>query len=366
MYIDSWRWYQDFQWQAIREGNREHMRLPQLYQTGWQYLEAAQYDQSIGIFKQGIELAREMQLPMWEFFFESWVCELNVLAANYKEALDWTTRLVSKSTRPEYEDHPCRAVVYFSLAWVYFYLDAIGYETEILQALDALENDMPLDEETHHRSIFVRAELAYEKENYAQALAISDRYMNLVDGNPFRETSGYGMQRAVAYAQGDIQTALRAVGLREQSSRDANLLNNAANSVLWEAVLCQYDGQADKAETLIKRGMDEYTALSLPIQSSYYHILAEYETARGNYSTALEYRDQQLLLAIASGSLSTEFYCRLDRCLLLNRIGQDATDALQATEATAKRCRKPDFFLAKIAAVRAGQKTRYAWQASYK
>ena len=123
MYIDSWRWYQDFQWQAIREGNREHMRLPQLYQTGWQYLEAAQYDQSIGIFKQGIELAREMQLLMWEFFFESWVCELNVLAANYKEALDWTTRLVSKSTRPEHEDHPCRAVVYFSLAWVYFYFD---------------------------------------------------------------------------------------------------------------------------------------------------------------------------------------------------------------------------------------------------
>lgn len=363
MYIDAWQWYRDFQWQAIRKGDLDLLRLPDVYQRGWQYLENAQYEQSSRVFEQGIALARELKQPMWEFFFESWVCEVNVLGANYKEALNWATRVVAKSTRPENATHPCRAVVYFSLAWVYFYIDAIGYETEIIQALDTLENDMPLDEETHHRSIFVRAELAYEKDNHTEALALSDRYMTLVDGNPFRQSSGYGMQRAIAYAKGDIATALGAVRLRESSSRKANLLNNAVNSVLWEGILLHYDGKIELASQTIQKGKAEYEARNLPIHSSYYHLLAEYETARGDYAQALAYRDQQLILAIESGSLSTEFHCRLDRCYLLNQLGQDVTEALAATEACAKRSRKPNFFLNKLDAIRAGQTTRFAWQA---
>lgn len=118
MYIDPWQWFRDFQWQAIREGNQRNLRLPAIYSQGWQYLESAQYDESIRVFKEGLDLANEMHLPMWEFFFESWICEVNVLAFNYKEALDWTTRLVAKSVKPEHQEHPCRPVVYFSLAWV--------------------------------------------------------------------------------------------------------------------------------------------------------------------------------------------------------------------------------------------------------
>ena len=362
MYIDPWQWFRDFQWQAIRSGNHRYLRLPDTYQRGWHYLEAAQYDESIAVFKQGIELSKEMQLPLWEFFFESWVCEVNVLAFNYKEALNWTTRLVAKSARPEHREHPVRAVVYFSLAWVYFYVDAIGYEDDILQALDSLESDMPLDEETHHRSIFLRSEIAYEKDNHEQALSINDRYMNLVDGNAYRESSGYGLQRAVAYARGDLPSALTAARLRGTTAREAKLLNSAVNSVLWEGVLLHYQGEEAQAWSAIQRGISEYEALNLPKQSSYYHILAEYHTAKGDYPGAIILRDKQLKLAQNSGSLTSEFYARLDRACLLNRMEQSSTTEITSAENIANRSKKPDFLLQKLHPVKDGKAARYDWQ----
>lgn len=362
MYIDPWQWFRDFQWQAIREGNQRNLRLPAIYSQGWEYLEAAQYDESISVFKEGLDLAKEMNLPMWEFFFESWICEVNVLAFNYKEALDWTTRLVAKSVKPEHQDHPVRAVVYFSLAWVYFYVDAIGYEDNILQALDTLEAGMPLDEETHHRSIILRADIAFEKDNYAQALNFNDRYMNLVDGNAYRESAGYNLRRAIAYAEGDLSLALTNTLLRGTTAREAKLLNGAVNAVLWEGLLLQYQGEEVKALATIQRGISEYEALNLPKQSAYYHVLAEYQTAKGDYTQALSLRDQQLELAKNSGSLTSEFYCRLDRCYLLNRLGQSATEEITSAENTANRSKKPDFLLQKLASAKNGKTARYDWQ----
>lgn len=363
MYIDPWQWFRDFQWQAIRDGNQRNLRLPAIYQQGWEYLESAQYDESIRVFKEGLDIAKEMNLPMWEFFFESWICEVNVLAFNYKEALDWTTRLVAKSVKPEHQEHPVRGVVYFSLAWVYFYVDAIGYEEQILQALDALEaGEMPLDEETHQRSISLRAEIAFEKDNLAQALSINDRYMNMVDGNAYRESSAYNLLRAIAYAEGDLSLALTNTLLRGSTAREANLLNTAVNSVLWEGLLLQHQGEEAKASATIQRGISEYEALNLPKQSAYYHILAEYQTAKGDYTQALSLREQQLELAKNNGSLSSEFYCHLDRCYLLNRIGQSAIEEIAFAENTANRSKKPDFLLQKLVSAKNGKTARYDWQ----
>ena len=364
MYIDPWQWYRDFQLQALRTGNTSHLRLPQVYQRGWNHLENARYDESIQVFSEGVELAKSMQMPVWEFFFESWVCEVHVLASNYTSALDAATRLVASSVRPEHREHPCRAVVYFTLAWVYYYIDVHGYENEILQALDTLETDMPLDEETHQRSIFLRAEIAFEKEDYRQARIFNDRYMNLVDGNAFRESSGYGMQRELAYTTGDLPAALSATRLREATARKARLLKNAANSALWEAVLLRHQGEEGKAEAAIQRGMNEYDALNLPKQASYYRILAEYQAAKGDFEASLKIRDTGLQKAIESGSLSSEFHCRLDRCYLINKLGRDVSEELAAAEKAAHRSKKPDFLLKKLNAVRDGRTVRYDWQAS--
>ena len=364
MYIDPWQWFRDFQWQAIRDGNRHHLRLPEIYRSGWHYLETAQYDEAIPVFKEGIALSKEMQMPAWEFFFESWVCEVNVLAFNYQEALDWTTRLVAKSVRPEYQEHPCRPVVYFTLAWVYFYLDATGYEDDIIQALDTLESGMPLDEETHHRSIFLRADIAFEKEDFATARTFNDRYLNLVEGNSYREASGYNLLRAMAYIEGDLASALSNTRLRGKTAREAKLLNSAVNSILWEGVILHYQGEEAKASAMIQRGISEYEALNLSRKSDYYHILAEYHTATGDYTQAMNLRDKQLKLAKQSGSLTSEFYCHLDRCYLLNRTGQSIIAELTSAENTARRSKKPDFFLQKLSPVRDGKTSRYSWQIS--
>ncbi|MEM9954263.1 MAG: hypothetical protein AAF846_21820 [Chloroflexota bacterium] len=293
MYIDPWQWFRDFQWQAVRNSHFRLLRLPELYHAAWRHLENARYPQALDTFAIGVHLAQELQQPMWVFFFKSWICEVQVLSADYKSALDTTTRLVAQSVKPEYQDHPVRAAVYFTLAWVYFYVDTHGYHKDIIQALDALENDMLLDEETHHRSLFLRAELAFELDLWDDALSQSNYYMTLVEGNAYRQASGYGMQRSVAFAKGDLETALSANQLREKASRQASLLNNAVNCVLWDGVLHQYLGHEQEAKATIERGKAEYESLNLDKKTGYYHLLAEYETACGNYELALTYRTQQ-------------------------------------------------------------------------
>jgi tetratricopeptide (TPR) repeat protein len=362
MYIDPWQWFFDFEWEAHRTGKLHYLELPRAYRRAWQYLERSQYDDALSHFKAGRDLAVNYNLPEWDFFFESWISEVYVLKTDYRQALDATAKLVTKSLRPEHEKHPCRPVVYFTLAWVYYYVDALGYEDDVLAALDSFGTpSMPLDEETHQRSFFLRSELAYEKEDYRQAEQYNAEYMERVEGVPFRQSSGYGMQRLLAFARGDLQAASEAACLREQAAREASLPNSVANSILWEGVVRRYMGDNGKAESCFLRGMSEYNALNLPKQSAYYHILASYHQARGDYAQALSLRDTELELAIASGSLNVEFACRLERGYLLNRMGKPNEEELAALKACAKRSKKPDFWLSKAETVAAGQTARYSW-----
>ena len=362
MYIDPWQWFFDFELEALRSGKSAWLELPRAYRRAWQYLERAQYPEALAHFNEGLALALSLKLPIWEFFFESWICEVHVLKTDYRQALESTAKLVTKSIRPEHQEHPCRPVVYFTLAWVYYYLDAIGYENEILAALDAFGTEgMPLDEETHQRSFFLRAEMAYEKENYALADEYNAEYMRRVEGNAFRESSGYGMQRLLAFVKGDLQTALAAVRLREEAARLAALPSSVANSLLWEGVILRYLGEDGKAASSILRGISEYNALNLPKHSAYYHILASYHEARGDFEQALSLRDTELSLTIASGSLNVEFACRLERCYLFNRMGKAVNEELAGLVACANKSKQPAFWLNKAASIEAGQKARYSW-----
>lgn len=362
MYIDNWLWYHQFEMNALFTGKTDYLRLPECYRQGWRYIEAAQYEEALDHFREGLTLAKQLQLPMWEFFFESWVCEINILSSDYSAALENTAKIVTKSIRPEHNQHPCRAVVYFTLAWVYFYVDAIGYKEEILAAIDSLENDMPLDKETHQRTFFLRSELAFEQEDFVAAKQLNDEYMSRVDGEPFRQSSGYGMQRALAYAAGNLSEAMQAVYLREKTGRRAKLPTASANSVLWQAIIARHLGDNGKAEQLIQQGMSEYHVLNLPKQTSYYHLLATYHEARGDDEQALKLRDEELRVASSCGSLNIEMQCRLDRLYLLNRIKHPIESEYQAARECAEKSRKSDFWLTKLEKAKQGQKTRCAWQ----
>lgn len=362
MYIDNWQWYHQFEMQALFKGKTDYLRLPECYRQGWRYIEAAQYDDALDRFREGLTLAQQFKLPMWEFFFESWVCEINILSSNYSAALENTAKIVAKSVRPEHNQHPCRAVVYFTLAWVYFYIDAIGYKEEILAAISTIENDMPLDKETHQRTFFLRSELAFEQEDYPTAKQFNDDYMSRVDGEPFRQSSGYGMQRALAYAAGNLSEAMQAVQIQEQVARRAKLPTASANAILWQAIIARYLGDNGKAEQFIQQGMSEYDALNLPKQSSYYHLLANYHEARNDPEQALKLRDEELVVASSCGSLNIEIQCRLDRLYFLNRMSYPIETEVQAARECAEKSRKPNFWLAKLEKAKQGQKTRYEWQ----
>lgn len=366
MYINPWTWFYDFQHQAIAAQKSHLLQLPRKYHAAWRYLEAAQYEDALRLFSEGVQLAEALNQPMWIYFFESWVCEVHVLSDQYDLALDKTTRLVAKSTQTRFQDHPVQAVVYFTLAWVYSYIDAVGYEQDILNALDTIESgEIPLDEETHQRAIYLRGKIAFVTDRFGEAANHNEDYMSRVAGNPFRESSGYGMRLALAYQAGDLPTALEAARLQESVARQTRLLNNLIHSVLWQGILEQYTDNTTKAAQTIERAITERTARNLTERVTYYHLLSCYRQARGDLRAALAERDHELAHAIESHSISFEFRSRLYRCYLLNAMGEDASDELAALEATARRSKDPTRLLERVAAAQAGKRTRYDWQETH-
>ena len=366
VYINPWTWFYDFQRQAIASRQVELLRLPRKYHEAWRYLEAAQYDDALRLFNEGIEIAEELEQPMWIYFFESWLCEVYVLADDYNRALDATTRLVAKSPQPQFRDHPVQAVVYFTLAWVYSYVDGIGYQQDILAALDTIEGgEIPLDEETHQRSIYLRAKIAFENERFEDAQNYNEDYMSRVSGNPFRESSGYGMRRALAFQAGDLPTALTAAQLQEQAARQTRLLNNVIHSMLWQGILYHYMDELVPAEQVVQKAIDERDARNLTEKVTFHHLLAMYYRAQGNLERALSLRDAELAFAINSHSLSFEFRSRLYRCYLLNALKRDAHNEIAALEAIAQKSKVPTLLMQRVNEVKAGRTMRYDWQAKH-
>ncbi|MEL6527551.1 MAG: hypothetical protein AAFQ07_17755, partial [Chloroflexota bacterium] len=364
VYINPWTWFYDFQRQAIANRQVELLRLPRKYHEAWRYLEAAQYDDALRLFNEGIDIANELQQPMWIYFFESWLCEVYVLADDYDRALEATTRLVAKSPHPQFRDHPVQAVVYFTLAWVYSYVDGVGYQEDIIAALDTIEGgEIPLDEETHQRSIYLRAKIAFENENFDDARDYNEDYMSRVSGNPFRESSGYGMRRALAFRTGDLPAALSAAQLQEGAARQTRLLNNVIHSMLWQGILHYFMDDTVSAEQIIQRAIDERNARKLTEKVTFHHLLALYHRIRGDLDKALTIRDDELVFAIESKSLSFEFRSRLYRCYLLNALKRDANTEIADLEALAQKSKVPRLLMERVNEVKAGRTIRYDWLA---
>jgi hypothetical protein len=362
MYISVGDWLKESDAKARAANDTQRLQLRQIYRRGWNNVETRRLDEARAEFERGYKLAQQLDELWWECFFESWICSVVEGKKHYTEALDLRMKLVIKMQRPELKEHPLQARIFYSLAQLYYMIDALGYEDEIYQALDMLEKDILLDRDTHHRMYHLRAAIACENEDWDTAYEHIMLYLNLVDGNGFRQRSGYAMKADIHFTRGEIAYALEAEHRRELAARRARMWMSAAEAVMWQGIFTQYSGDSVKAAALYQRGLLEFEGLSVECDSTFYLIAAEYQTVCGNLDEAFAMREQQLQLVQESGSVDQLFYCRLYRCYLLNQMQKPLGNEIIELERLANQHRKAAFFLKKVEAVKQGRCYPYDWQ----
>lgn len=365
MRVDLWEWFNRFATKAYQEHHIEKITLIHSYDMGWESLRLEKHQIAFDFFEKGLQISRQLDLPCFDLFFDYWCAETLIFYQNdYRAGLDRAIKLGARAHQAQYKDCPVRGRVYYTLMYVYYAMDAIGYEDKIREMITYMENEIPLDEDTYHRMLYTQSSLAFALDDYEASQSIIETYLAITLGNEHRQSGGYNMLRMNAFAKGDIKQAMALAHTGERYGRIARLENSVALSLLWQALYAHYLNEPDRAYTLYQQGQNHYAQFNLKPLPEYYNAVCQYLEKQGDMEQAIAMRQTQLATITEVGSVSYTAYSHLAYVRLLGRAGQDITNALVDAYQASEALLKPQHFLDKLKQVEAGNYHQYDWQAS--
>lgn len=367
MRTDLWGWFNRFAMQASIEGNLQKQHLVYLYDKGWQSLRAEKHAEALNYFEEGSTLSGQLNLPCFELFYDYWSAETLVFYKNdYREGLDRSIKMGARAHKEQFADCPVRGRVYYTLMYVYYAMDASGYEDKIREMIDFMDKEIPLDDDTYQRMLYTQSSLAYTLENYDEAKTIIQQYLALTVGNAHRQSGGYNMLRMLAHAHGHLEEALNFARICEKYARFSRLENSVALSLLWQAVYAQYTGNSDDASALHIQGKSHYERFDLKPLPEYYNAVCEYLELCGDIEAVLDLRREELKAIPDVGSVSYTANSWLQYVRLLGRAGEDMSDALLKVAESAKPLLKPQRFTDKLKKIESGEYYEFDWQQQHR
>jgi tetratricopeptide (TPR) repeat protein len=362
MYVDIWAWMRDFERQASEQNDSQRLAIVNGYYDGWRCINSGQNDTALNHFEKALTLARSLNEHCWDLFLDSNCAEIFIFKkAESKIGLDRTIRLATRVYRPEAEECPVRARILCNLAYAYKDYDVFGYMDEILDLLNSIENDVPMDHDSHLRLRFLRVEIALELEQYDEAEKVV--HIGLVEsfGNTYRMTQSNALLSEIAYVRGDLQLALSYATEGAKYATQGNMLRAVASNLLWQAMIQRRLGNIGTAQNLLQRGLAEYQRYDLPLRESYYNHLCDFYEVAGEAEKSLALRQQQLK-EVAEQTITAQSYTHLHYCRLLGRMGKPLDEALANARAVASAMKKSDLYLERLQRIVDGNYYLFDWQ----
>lgn len=363
MYVDIWAWFREYEIHAMMKGDHQRRRLVTLAREGWQYRERANAEMSISSFKEGEALAKQFSEPCWTIFHQYWIAEIMFyLQHDYQGTLDYSIRLAAEARKDLYADCPVRGRIFFVLANIYYLVDFFGYEQEVMELMDYIEEEIVMDKDTHLRVQHMRAQADFDNEDYDAAEEKTQHMLNQSFGNSFRQRSGYYMLRAIAYARGDIPLALKYTLLSDRHARFIQIQRSIAEGKLCQAVYKKRMGNDTEAREDYFAALGHYDQYELPREVAYHDLCAEYLELDGSKDEAIKLRRDLIDIVSSKVSLYNQSQAYQQYLRLLGRLGLSMDDALKEAKTIAKNMRKPQHYLGKIAEIADGNYYEFAWQ----
>lgn len=324
--MDPWQWIEDIEVKAREEGDVERMRLLRLYMQAHGVSNDLP-QQRLALFEQGRELAKRLREPWWALYFEHWVVETLLYGTQQPQlALDRIVRAIVEARKPIYNSFPQRSDLHLVLIGAYLSVDPIGYEKQLRQALDHVEEEC--EGSLDKRAYFAQLKGYFlETVGDAEAIDVAWDYLQRAEEANSEHfqwdalyllcSTLYRFQPDEAREQvGDIARFGEEVARREERNR------GVASFLMWRAVAARWAGDEIEAANFYRRAV-QIQAKVPPPRTDIHFAAIVFHRAGNEWDEALRACQQSLRILRQHGLTFLEVQRRYDKCCLLKDMGRD-------------------------------------------
>jgi len=360
MYVNLLQWLRDFEADAVQKQDVQRIRLADLDRLGWRLVRAVKYDEAKTEFDRGTRLAHQLHEPWWEAIFDYAICYVCQQDGKYQEMLERSVKLVARMSRPELQNHPYRAAIHQMLVRAYAEIDICGYRHEMTEAMDFIEQHIPMDKVSHMSIYYRRSSLFLYFEEYDKAYDLINEYLSVSLDNPEQQSVAERLLSQYYFAVGNVHEALRAQLQCTHSASEARNMRWEALAIGLQSLLLGWLGRTGEAYTQFIRS--KHLLENMQQDDLVPSLAVGYFMGCGRDAEAVEHSQQALEVARLSGSLDRTLEWHIARGYLLNRLNRPIADEMAQARELLPLFRTPDCHLRKIERVEQGRCYPYDWQ----
>ena len=347
-----WQWMRDFHFRAVRDGDVERQQLAILWERSVE-LSYERPDQKLAILEQAGALARKLNEPYWDLFFDHWKIETLLYEKHQPvAALKLAARAAFEVRKPIYDAFAYRPQITLSLTACYLKIDPIGYEDLLREAFEYARGQCQHDKElkpyfAQQWSRFLEAVGAPDaveanwRHLYAAYQSSTEHYVLFALLHLCSTLASYDLPAARNHVGEFAQLGLELCRIEERE-------REAAMFTIWLAVAARWAGDEIEARKLYQRAWEMQKRLTSPHNAIQFAATIYHQEAN-EWDEALRVVEDEIEVLRAHELKFLEAKRRLKQIELLMKLKRDTASAA-----------------AKLRAVASGLKSRPYWESQLK
>ena len=342
-----WQWMRDFHFNAVETGDVERQQLAILWESSVE-LSYERPDQKLAILDQAGALARRLNEPYWDLFFDHWKIEVLLYEKHQPAAaLKLAARAAFEVRKPIYDAFAYRPQITLSLTACYLKLDPIGYEKPLREAFEYARAQCQSDEE-------LRPYFAQQWSRFLEAVGAPDA----VEANWQHLYAAYqsGTEHYVLFAlvhlcstlaSYDLPAARAHIGefatLGLELCRIEERDREAAMFTMWLGVAARWQGDETEARKMYARAHEMQKRLSSPHYAIQFGATIYHESAR-EWDDALRVVEDEIQVLRAHELKFLEAKRRLKQVELLGKLKRDSSVTVAQLREAASGLKSRDYW----------------------
>jgi hypothetical protein len=352
--MSVWDWINEFDNAARANGDRERLRLRQLFDNASRF-DKSDPDVMLGLLAEGKALAQQLDEPWWVLFFDHWRLQaLLHFKFDYRDVMDVAVQATLEARKPQYAELPQRVCLHEDLIYAYVGTDPEGHAERIGQALDYMQQHVGPDLDCRFCVQGCCTQFALQRGRLDEAQSAALTMLAMTDAERNRWTAdhyaidAYADLCAIAFGRGDWDALREWAVAGEDAARRRDKQMELARFLAWRALLERRAGDEELARRLFRAATSRVARLRAMPGEPYYDAVCAYHEACGEPGAALTARDHELKAIAGKGRLTHETRCRLKRCRLLAQMGLPLEEDLRAAREVAGKLRHPEKYLVEL------------------
>ena len=347
----AWDWIGDYTDEALQSGDGQKLRLC-MFSVWAEQIPPSEPAGKLETFRQGTQLARQLNEPWWEMFYTHWEIEtLLHKQSRPQEALDLAARANVEIRKPIYDRFPQRCALQLNLISCYLSLDPIGYELQLREAF------APLQAECAQWSEFE----CYYAQQWGHflndieddgALDAAWEYLRLAQ----QTETAWDLKCALTLLCLVLWRANPALSLEigaeiaadcEVLARQENQLDDIAMMQMWQAVSARGAGDEARARGLYQRAWQTQARAPQP-RNDVHGAAMKFHELGGEFARALAVCQDEIRILRRHKLRFLETKRRFKKCELLKQLNRPFAREIERTRAAARALKSRAFWEAKL------------------